>query len=969
MSAEIKIVIDSYANSESILQSNVAIERMLVLLKQVDKYKDALNKAVGIKDVLKATEQLGKLQQQTEKLKQEAVKLQVEEEKLAAIRQKNSQTAIVGEEKIAQAKNVTTVSTVKAEQALKSQAAATEKVNQKLKQQEGLLGGLKQSITRLNALKLQATTPAQIARVNTMIDSQKKKMVELGNTGKEQFNTFGNAAKSFQFKFNFLGNLVATAALSIASSIKHSIGDSINSFMEAEKNAKQLGLALKNVSGEGDVSLQLLLEQSEELQKKGIFSDDAIQQAQAQLANYGLTSSAIEKLIPQITDMAAATGKDLGDATSIVIKGINGQTKGLKMLGIDYKDTGDKAKNLGLLTDQLTKFQGANEAQLETTIGTTQRWANIWDDVKEGIGGFLVGVGQGLLDWYDILSGKQSMSGVMSARIQDEATTTAAENVSAFVKTLKGTAEEQSKTIDSEMKRQALRLVFANKLYAKANSDTERMVYEAQAKIAKASMQDLIDYKKDINKKNQYDAQQEADEAATLAKDAADKYKAARQTDLENLAKLIKDNRSRELAENQIAYQKEIDQATENGTNKLYIEEIYNRKNADINKKYDDEELAAKEKHYQDLYDAEVLHQQSILDAKLDVQTRTKKLESDIAPEQTDFEKEMDRYRKQGQELNDLADQAQEQGIFDQARYDEDLQKLEDKHQLELKKIKNEADKQAKEDRKTSQNAQIDEVTQFLDTIAGLEQKRSDDKIAQINRQITAQDEAITQQEIRAAQGLSNTLAFEEDKRRQLEMAAIQEEKRQEKLKKLEAFYNLFSEFAKTDPDSAALKAAEQVFVAEGLSLAFAEKGGIGEDIRDTTSLINGQFDKSHGSGDMLTMISPKEGILTEQNVAALGGKDGFYNLKSMLENPIPDDIFARQNDSFANSFITTPLVNLDPMLKKLESLENAVKNIQTTEWNVDGFGNLIHTKTSQNSRIITNKGIFIKPARKKTID
>ena len=52
----------------------------------------------------------------------------------------------------------------------------------------------------------------------------------------------------------------------------------------------------------------------------------------------------------------------------------------------------------------------------------------------------------------------------------------------------------------------------------------------------------------------------------------------------------------------------------------------------------DDEELAAKEKHYQDLYDAEVLHQQAILDNNLALKDRAKKLESDIVEKYKEYD-------------------------------------------------------------------------------------------------------------------------------------------------------------------------------------------------------------------------------------------------------------------------------------------------------------------------------------------
>lgn len=157
--------------------------------------------------------------------------------------------------------------------------------------------------------------------------------------------------------------------------------ESVKAFLEAEKNATDL----KNALGGNSVVAERLIKQSETLQDKSIFSDDSIQMAQKQLAVYGLTADEIEKLTPKIVDLASRTGMDLTQATEASISAINGQTKGLKQAGITFKDTGDKTQNLALLTEKLTKFQGASAESLETTIGKTERLANAWDNVKESI--------------------------------------------------------------------------------------------------------------------------------------------------------------------------------------------------------------------------------------------------------------------------------------------------------------------------------------------------------------------------------------------------------------------------------------------------------------------------------------------------------------------------------------------------------------------------------------------------------
>ena len=190
-------------------------------------------------------------------------------------------------------------------------------------------------------------------------------------------------------------------------------GESVKAFQEAELNAKKLEFALQNIGKEGGAAFAKLIDQSSKLQDKSIFSDDDIQRAQTQLVQFGLTSDEIEKLIPKILDLASATGNDLGQATDTVIMGVNGVTRGLKPLGLEFVNTGDKAQNLAIITDKLNKYQGQTEAILETSSGSWARWANKVDDAKESIGEFLLSyvdqfsvAGQIIGGIFDNLTGK-----------------------------------------------------------------------------------------------------------------------------------------------------------------------------------------------------------------------------------------------------------------------------------------------------------------------------------------------------------------------------------------------------------------------------------------------------------------------------------------------------------------------------------------------------------------------------------
>ena len=264
-----------------------------------------------------------------------------------------------------------------------------------------------QSAARVMNAELAKLTPntAEWKAKLAQVAQHEGKISKITNEVKEAKNAFKDASKETHgFGEILKGMLGANLIEGGIEKIKEFGADCVKEFMEAEKNANNLEFALKNIAGEGKGALNTLLEQSEKLQKQGIFSDDDIQKSQTAQLQFGLTAKQVEKLTPQILDLAAAQGIDLTTATEKVISGIAGQTKGLKQAGIHFDDTGSKTKNLSLLTEQLTKFQGANEAQLDSLAGKQARFANLWGNIKEEVGGFLVNYTTPLLDFFDGLA-------------------------------------------------------------------------------------------------------------------------------------------------------------------------------------------------------------------------------------------------------------------------------------------------------------------------------------------------------------------------------------------------------------------------------------------------------------------------------------------------------------------------------------------------------------------------------------
>lgn len=201
----------------------------------------------------------------------------------------------------------------------------------------------------------------------------------------------GTAVKGVGDNFSSLTNTLkgVGAAIGVAFGVQQIINfgkESIKAFREAEVNAQKLAFAIKSIAGEGEDTFRRFIEQSKEFQKNSIFSDDAVQQAQTALIQYGLTTKEIDKLIPKIVDFASAARIDLASATESVILGLEGSTRGLKKYGLAFKDTGDAQENFAIISEKLGKFQGATADALETTAGKAALVKNAADEASESIG-------------------------------------------------------------------------------------------------------------------------------------------------------------------------------------------------------------------------------------------------------------------------------------------------------------------------------------------------------------------------------------------------------------------------------------------------------------------------------------------------------------------------------------------------------------------------------------------------------
>jgi hypothetical protein len=205
-----------------------------------------------------------------------------------------------------------------------------------------------------------------------------------GEAGTAAVKKTAGEANLAEQAFNKLGAAIV-AAFSVNAIINFGKA-SIKSFQEAELSAKKLQVAV-GVSGGLQKDFDNLIKQSKELQKIGIFSDEAIQGVQTAALQFGLTAREVEKLVPIVADFASATGQDLTSAMDAVLRGIEGQERGLKKHSVTLIEGATRVENLDRISQQLSKtFDGQAKIVGETSAGAFAKLNNQMDEMQERIG-------------------------------------------------------------------------------------------------------------------------------------------------------------------------------------------------------------------------------------------------------------------------------------------------------------------------------------------------------------------------------------------------------------------------------------------------------------------------------------------------------------------------------------------------------------------------------------------------------
>ena len=223
----------------------------------------------------------------------------------------------------------------------------------------------------------------------------------------------GQEADRTRTKFASMAGAFAGGALAVGA-VRFG-KDSVRAFTEAQQAQERLTFAFAKFPKTADVNIDALRDYNSNLARVTKYDDDAIASGQAVMAQFGLTGKQLQASTPLLLDYAAATGKELPDAAETLGRAMMGNARALKAIGINYKSTGDSAKDFTNIQALVSaKVGGFAAKEGKTAAGQLAILENQFGEVKEQVGSQLLPVlttlGQKLLSTIDFV---QRNSGVL----------------------------------------------------------------------------------------------------------------------------------------------------------------------------------------------------------------------------------------------------------------------------------------------------------------------------------------------------------------------------------------------------------------------------------------------------------------------------------------------------------------------------------------------------------------------------
>ena len=293
---------------------------------------------------------------------------------------------LVGQDEVLAAKKLTTemlkVENSRKRQVIASQslAAKEDKLNQKLKETKGIIGGLKADVRRLNSELDSATDTKDIKRLNSELRNTRKRLTDAKNTTAGWSKALG----SFQFKFNALGNIASNVLQSMTRGAREFIKEAVRMTLETE--------GVRNAFNK--INDRTLLDKLKQA-TRGTVNNLELMKTAVLAKNFKIPLEQLATFLEFAGDRALDTGEDFGFLVDSIVKGLGRKSVlildnlGLSVIEInkEVKKTGDFMVAAANIIEREMLDSGT---VLDTNLVTVKRLNAEFENLKLAFGEFVL---------------------------------------------------------------------------------------------------------------------------------------------------------------------------------------------------------------------------------------------------------------------------------------------------------------------------------------------------------------------------------------------------------------------------------------------------------------------------------------------------------------------------------------------------------------------------------------------------
>jgi alkyl hydroperoxide reductase subunit AhpC len=203
----------------------------------------------------------------------------------------------------------------------------------------------------------------------------------------------GGSVKNFAI--GMVAGLASMEAISRATrALVGFVKDSVAEYAAAEAAQVRLRSALENSRQPVEAVSQAFESYAKHMAATTTLEDDAVISTMALATEMGVTAGQMSTVIDASANLASAWGVSLDSAMSTIVKGGEGMLRMFRSHGVELDKARVDAEGLDYVLGILQeRFKDNAQNELNTYTGQVKALANAWLDLKEAVGGLLVGGG------------------------------------------------------------------------------------------------------------------------------------------------------------------------------------------------------------------------------------------------------------------------------------------------------------------------------------------------------------------------------------------------------------------------------------------------------------------------------------------------------------------------------------------------------------------------------------------------